>query len=258
MRRRKGRHAAEPENHERWLITYADLITLLMVFFIVLYAMSKVEESKADALIKSLHNAFNHVVVIETKSAGSEPTHEKPDHVPSPDKTKNNVQTTMDQRKLQEFKKNEQQLQELKQKLQQYIEEHQLQNVIILNDIPRGIEISLKDLILFDSGKAELKQDAYPILDVILGLVKTVDNPINIEGHTDDRAIKTAKFPSNWELSAARALTVLHHFEQNNIQAERLRFTGYGEFKPLVINNTPENRQANRRVNIVILRKGME
>ncbi|MBP1931449.1 flagellar motor protein MotB [Ammoniphilus resinae] len=242
--RRRRREEQHDEGSERWLITYADMITLLMVFFIVLYSMSNIEKEKADSLIESMYNAFNHVSVFDTTSGGKEPTTEKMSMeapVPSTMPTKPSP--------------SEAALQGLKQKLQEYVNEHDLNLVIDLTENPKGVQLTLKDVILFDLGQANLKPDFLHTLDDIIGLLSVVDNPINIEGHTDNRPIRSGQFPSNWELSSARALAVLHHFEKKGISPERLQFTGYGEYHPVYPNDTAEHRQANRRVNIVILRK---
>lgn len=146
-------------------------------------------------------------------------------------------------------------LDNLKSQLEKYVAENNLEAVVTLQDTRRGVEIALKDVLLFDSGKAVLKESSFKTLDAIVKLINTLPNPISIEGHTDNVPIGNAAYSSNWELSSARAVSVLHYFASKSIAENRMQFTGHGEFQPLYPNDTAENRQANRRVNIVILRE---
>lgn len=237
---------------ESWLIPYADLLTLLLALFIVLFSMRSEDQAKATAIIESLYNAFNTVSVFETNSGGQTPSNTNytdqtpvPSPMPEPEKKPESGELSAEEQKLQD----------LYSKLQQYIDEHQLNAVISLTDLTEGIQITFKDTIVFDPGSAHLKENFTPILGDIAKMLSTTDNPINIEGHTDNRPMNSAEFPSNWELSSARALSVVHYFQSKSIDPNRLRFTGYGEFKPIAPNDTDANREANRRVNIVILRK---
>ena len=126
--------------------------------------------------------------------------------------------------------------------------------MVSLEETEKGIEVSLKDVILFDSGRADLKERSYQTLNGLIGLINTVPNQISIEGHTDNVPAHNTIYTSNWELSAARAASVLHYFESQQIAANRMQFSGYGEYQPLYPNDSDENRQSNRRVTIVILR----
>ncbi|WEG11271.1 OmpA family protein [Pullulanibacillus sp. KACC 23026] len=250
IRRLKKLEEDEQEEHidESWLIPYADILTLLLALFIVLFASSSINISKYNAIMKSLKSELTGTKV-DTKTAGltvknTQKSQKQPPKQPvthpksAPPKSANN----------------DQDLENLKQKLETYIKKNHLQAVITLGDTQRGVEVTLKDYILFDSGKANLKPSSYKTLSAIVGLLNTVSNPISIEGHTDNVPIKNSEFKSNWELSAARAASVLHFFESKNIADQRMQFTGYGQFKPLYKNDTNKHRQANRRVNIVILR----
>lgn len=242
---KKKHHNNHEEEHidESWLIPYADLLTLLLALFIVLFSMRSEDQAKSDAMLESLYKAFNSVSVFETDSGGQTPS--------STSQTKPSPETKSTDLVGEEEKK----LQDLMKQLQQYIDQNQLNAEITLTDLQEGIQISLKDRIVFDSGSDTLKQNFVPILDGIGGMLKAVDHSIIIEGHTDNKPIHSSKFPSNWELSGARALSVLHYFQSKNIDPSRLSYTGFGEVKPLNPNDTSENREANRRVNIIILRK---
>jgi chemotaxis protein MotB len=243
MRKLRKNFEEEHEEHidESWLIPYADILTLLLALFIVLFAASNINQAKYEAIMKSFKSEFTGTK-IDSKSAGLSPT-------PSSTEKQLPAQTVTPTEE-----KKDPELDQLKQKLAKYIADNHLQAIVTLEDTKRGVEISLKDFILFDSGKADLKVSSFKTLDALVGLIKTVQNPINIEGHTDNVPIGNAAFASNWELSAARAASVLHYFESKNIAENRLQFTGYGEFRPLFANDTAYHRQANRRVNIVILR----
>jgi chemotaxis protein MotB len=240
-RRRRSLHE-EHEEHidESWLVPYADILTLLLALFIILYASSSIDKEKYQAIMETFQSEFTGTSNPD-KQEGLTTAPLPPDEqkvIPPKDEDKPDAG-----------------LDELKQKLEKYINTNKLNAVVTLSDTLRGVEVSLNDVALFDSGSAQLKADSYKTLNGIVGLVRTVPNSINIEGHTDNEPISTSTFKSNWELSAARAASVLHFFNNRNIDPKRLQFTGYGEYHPLFPNDTAEHKQANRRVTIVILRK---
>ncbi|MEH7073168.1 flagellar motor protein MotB [Neobacillus drentensis] len=250
MRKQRNRFDEDHEEHidESWLIPYADILTLLLALFIVLFASSTVDKEKYQSIMESFKSELTGTK-IESKESGLSV---------NPSNTKTDEQTG----KVPPAKeaapapsKEEVELNNLKEKLENYVKNNGLNAVITLQDTKRGVEISLKDVILFDPGKAELKSSSFKTLNVLVGLAKTVDNPISIEGHTDNVPIKNASYASNWELSSARAVSVLHYFESKKLTKKRLQFVGYGEYKPIYPNDTNAHKQANRRVNIVILRK---
>jgi len=259
MARRKRHNHHEEEEHidETWLIPYSDLLTLLLALFIVLFSMRVEDKAKMDAIMESLYKAFNTVSVFDTNSGGQTPSSSSntmnkvsPQHNPNgnPKQLPNANQNTA-------VNENEQKLQEFMKKMQAYIDQNQLNAEIQLTQLQEGIQITLKDRIIFDSGSEQLKPNFLPILDNIAKMLQTIDNPIIIEGHTDNQPIHSAKFPSNWELSGARALSVVHYLQTKQINPARLRYVGYGEYKPVYPNDTPAHREANRRVNIIVLRK---
>lgn len=243
MRRLRNKFHEEHEEEipEAWLLPYADILTLLLALFIVLYAAGIVDQSKYNAIMDSFK------VELTGKPI-------KEDAGPSPTKPKQASDQAANAAGGPSKEGETEQLDNLKQQLETYIADNHLQNVISLNTTKRGVEVTLKDVILFDPGKATLKEISYQTLNMLVGLIKAVPNAISVEGHTDNVPIKTAEFESNWELSSARAVSVLHYFGSHDIPQERMQFTGYGEFKPLYPNDTDQHRQANRRVNIVILR----
>jgi chemotaxis protein MotB len=254
----KKRHLdSHEEDHvdESWLLPYADLLTLLLALFIVLFSMRAEDSEKSNAMLESLFKAFNSVTIFDSSSGGQLPDNstltDKDDEKDVVPEVKPDTETEVNPPISEDEKK----LQDLMAKLQQYINQNKLNASISLTDMQEGIKITLKESISFDSGSDQLKSDFIPILSKISGLLKTVDHSIIIEGHTDNRPIRSSRFPSNWELSGARAASVLHFFHNRNIDPNRLSYTGYGEYKPIQPNNSSENRAANRRVNIIILRK---
>ena len=250
MRKQRNRFDEDHEEHidESWLIPYADILTLLLALFIVLFASSTVDKEKYQSIMESFKSELTGTK-IESKESGLsvKPSDQKTD--------KQTGKVPPAKEAAPTPSKDEVELNQLKEQLTKYVKDNGLNAVITLQDTKRGVEISLKDVILFDLGKAELKSSSFKTLNVLVGLAKTVGNPISIEGHTDNVPIKNAAYASNWELSSARAVSVLHYFESKKIAKKRLQFVGYGENQPIYPNDTKAHKQANRRVNIVILRK---
>ncbi|RHW33332.1 hypothetical protein D1B31_20675 [Neobacillus notoginsengisoli] len=240
MRKRRRKFENHDEGHidETWLIPYADLLTLLLALFIVLYAASTIDAAKYQSIMESFKSELTGTKIPDN-NAGLSPQ----------------LPAENSEEEKQDKKQNDSELDGLRVKLENYIRDNKLEAVVSLQESKKGVEVSLKDLILFDSGRAELKERSFKTLDGIVGLIKTVPNPVSIEGHTDNVPATNTVFRTNWELSAARAASVLYYFESKNIEPKRLQFSGYGEYHPLVPNNSDVNRQANRRVTIVILRQ---
>jgi chemotaxis protein MotB len=235
---RKKAHAAEHENAERWLLTYADLITLLMVFFVVLYSMSSADTTKFKLVSASLQQAFNLEVLQGSAAAGinegnplpASPadTMISPSDVPQVAQIRNKVLAAIDGAT-------------------------QVPDVTVTVD-REGVVIRLSGSYLFDSGRAELKPNSLVVLDAIATVIRPLENEVRIDGHTDSMPIDSPRYPTNWELSSARALAVTRYFsETDDIRAGRLIAAGFGEFRPLVPNDTRDNRAQNRRVEIHLL-----
>ncbi|MBM7856061.1 chemotaxis protein MotB [Desulfohalotomaculum tongense] len=231
----------EKENHERWLITYADMITLLMIFFIVMYTMSKIDASRFQAIAESLHKAMGgRGAIMYDGAPGLTPaTYEKTDP--------GDVQTL----EMQET----QSLLKIKEQIEDYLEKNGLQDKVTVELEDRGVVVSFMDVVLFPLGSAELNADSVEIIQKVGGILSQVSNYIRVEGHTDNLPINTVRFPSNWELSTARATRVVKELiNTHRLPPERLSATGYGEYRPRRPNDTAENRRHNRRVDIVVLR----
>jgi len=234
---RKKKHE-EHENHERWLVSYADFITLLFAFFVVMYSVSSVNEGRYRVLSESMVQAFtNHkplgqMSVVELPLEQSRPAMKK------------QIQQRPDD--FQVYMKVANALGAL---------DNSNADVSVQNSA-RGISIKIKDDVAFESGSVQLKRQIREVLDLIASLVKDLPNLISVEGHTDTIPIRSAQFPSNWELSASRAAAIVRYFvNQHQLGPERFSATGFGGERPLESNTTSEGRSANRRVEIVILRE---
>jgi len=218
----------------RWLLTYADLITLLMVFFVVMYAMSSADKKKFDQLKASLQFA------LRTEGAGTNMIADFSGQTPVGEPTLN---TNADE--TNEFAG-------IIRKVQEGVRDPQ--SVAFIVD-ERGLTIRFLESVLFDSGKANLRPNSLILLDAVGQALKTNSNHIRIEGHTDNVPIHNEQFPSNWELSAARSIAVTRYLiERHGMEPRRLSSLGYGEYHPLFSNTTEENRAKNRRVDVVVLR----
>lgn len=252
-----------PDEPTRWLISYADFITLLMALFIVLYALSQIDIAKMRDFTNSIKSSFsNFEVVAQTKkknfSALFSTTKTRIMALPTEITSKEQVEKLKEKLKEAEMNVSVDMLQmdKLKDVLSKNLED--VKNIDLINT-ERGLTISMPDTVLFDAGSSEIKQQALATLTKIAQSLKDTNNQIRIEGHTDNQPINTEKFPSNWELSTARATSVVRFFINNlKFSPDKLSAAGYGEFKPKSTNTTTEGRQANRRVDIVIMSSGSE
>jgi len=245
--RRKKPHEGGHENAERWLLTYADLITLLMVFFVVMYSLGRADVAKFARLQAALQRAFN-VEVLK----GSVPTSLKgEDGAGDPssilDGGSSLPQEAADSQLIGT-------VEDLRRALNQLPPPVQARAQVDVGTTADGVVISLAGNVLFDSGKADLRPEGLKLLDTLANRLRVMPNDLRIEGHTDDTPISTPLYPSNWELSAARATSVARYLsERGGIAPARLTAAGYGEFRPAAPNTTREGRARNRRVDIVIL-----
>lgn len=250
MSRRKKKHE-EHVNLERWLVSYADFITLLFAFFVVMYAISSVNEGKYRVLSDTLNEVFqsrpSSTTPIEFDNALSDQPRmaEDPDFIdlPVPESVDN---LTADNPELDTLSE------EITKTVQPLIDD----DLINIKKTDFWLEIDIKSSILFRSGEAQLSEDAEDVLATIASLLKTYPNDIQVEGFTDNVPIKTRHFPSNWELSSSRAASVVHLFEEEGIEPKRLQAIGYGEHRPIADNATAAGRNNNRRVNLVVLGQG--
>lgn len=230
------------DSSERWLLTYADLITLLMIFFVIMFAMSQVNQTKFVSLQRSLEAALAHSNQVPMNlgttalltAAGTGGT-----RAGSPPNNQLGHPSQLDH---------------LFQEVSHYIVSHHLQNNVKISNEQRGVQITLRDVVLFDTGQADIRAQAQGLLGGLVPFLQQLSNPIVVEGYTDNQPIHTSQYPTNWELSGARAIGVVRFLISRGVVPDRLSGVGYGQFHPIVPNDTEQHRQQNRRVNIVILR----
>ncbi|HWQ95171.1 MAG TPA: flagellar motor protein MotD [Gammaproteobacteria bacterium] len=284
---RKQKHE-EHVNHERWLVSYADFITLLFAFFVVMYAISSVNQGKyrvlSDALVAAFRSAPKTLEPIQvgepSKSPASpspnvrdKPTVVQPPRPPlprplspfPPDTPKGRKPLPDSQGKvvapqgaMQQHAPTDQgetaaPLQEIARQIKEALGQLEEAKLIEVRSERQRVEIELKASILFVSGSARVQPDAVPILERIAAILTPFSNPIEVSGYTDNDPIRSFVFPSNWELSAARAASVVHLFADSGVSPERMAAIGYGEYQPVADNDTPEGRSKNRRVILAIL-----
>ena len=229
LHNRQKEQKLETAGMMRWLLTYADMITLMLALFIILFAMSTISRVKVQAFAKEVSGGFNNVWSINQPPNGG-----------------SNGQ--------QSFGANAN-IPTLQRELQKYVEKNQLQNQVQIHVQRHNLVITLlSDLSFYNSGSARIRPQTLKILDTVSGFLKATNNPVRVEGNTDNVPIHTARYPTNWELSTARAVNVVRYLvEHDALDPTRIAASGYGKFHPRVSNDTAAGRQQNRRVDIVIL-----
>ncbi|TFB25067.1 flagellar motor protein MotB [Filobacillus milosensis] len=235
-----------------WMVTYSDMVTLILVFFILLFSMSQIDAEK----LKTVTESYQQRVIF--------------DFYPSPVELEqaSNIEDNEDEAEQpndgglqQDFDMNENRpsegtddLQNLLNEVDEFLENEGLSEVITANRTERGVVLVLQEKVVFESARAELLDDAIPFLDKVGTLLEQIPNFVKVEGHTDSLPINTSQFPSNWELSGARASSVVRYFtNEKGLDPIRFNIAGYADTRPVASNDTPENMSKNRRVEIVIL-----
>jgi chemotaxis protein MotB len=275
---RKRKHE-EHTNHEAWAIPYGDLITLLLAFFVVMYAISSINEGKFRVLSDSLSAAFRgspktlepvqvgeksrgngadiHMSIVNQAVMNGQPRNmleaihvQDPPRPTGPDAKHGQ---TGGAQTLPADHPIAQQLKRVADELENALQDLVDANLVAVRRHEFWLEVEVRTDILFPSGVATLSDKAIPALDALAATLVRYPNPVRVEGHTDDRPIASKIFPSNWELSAARAASVVHRFANAGVSPDRLSVIGFGEFRPAKPNDTAAGRDANRRVVIVIL-----
>lgn len=224
-------------NAERWMLSYADFMTLLMILFVVLYAMSNVDKAKFTQLSQSMNMAMGGGKIMEgsQNSISIDPT--------------GSAASSEAQAKTEESN-----LEDTKDKVDKYLEKNGMSSSTTTTIDERGLVVSLNDTLFFDTGKAEVKADSQGKLVEIAKILNQLGKNMRIEGHTDNVPIKNDQFSSNWQLSCARAANVTQLLvEKSGIPPKNLSAVGYGENRPILDNNTEEGRARNRRVDIIIV-----
>jgi chemotaxis protein MotB len=273
-RRKRREHHEEHENHERWLVTYADMVTLLMVLFIVMFAMSQVDQKKFNALKEGLAAGFGQSTSIQDGSssildqpgeAAAQPIAPQKFSVEikqveaAPGSATSKALADHDQAqqdlKYAEAKAEVDRLSELLKRLNAALVKHHLQDDVraAIND--RGLVLSLVSRhVVFEPNLATLTARGQLLVDTLAPVLRDLPDPLEIDGHTNQAKGKPKYYPSDWDLSAARAVTVLRHLnEQDHLPAERLTASAFGHTRPLVDPSKPGSQEVNKRVDFVVL-----
>jgi chemotaxis protein MotB len=268
-RRHKKHHHEEHENHERWLVSGYDMMTLLFAVFVVLFAISSTNISKVKLLEQSLQEAFSGPVFTGGKAmmktgATSDGTDQAAPQPPlpslSPTQAVAEAMNPQDEASAEEAAKRaneeERSFQNLKKRIDKLAREAGLAEKVSTTVTPDGLKIRLvTDGVLFDSGSAVVKSGGEPTLVEIGRIIaQEAKHPVQVEGHTDDRPINTSQYPSNWQLSGARAAAVVQRLNGAGVAAKRMSLAGYAAQHPVAGNATPGGRAQNRRVEIILTR----
>lgn len=241
----------DPVNHERWLVSYADFITLLFAFFVVMYSISSVNEDKyrvlSDAMGTAFHDPTSSPAALETA-----------DLVRSSDSPNADVASLQPEQADQTFSQRaldlaEEEVNSIADDVAESMSELIDEGIINIKRNKFWLEIEIKSSLLFTSGSSQLIVDAIPVLVELSDRFVDLPNRVNVEGFTDNRPIQSRLFPSNWELSSARAAAVVRLFERNGVGPARLASIGYGEHQPISDNSNDEARAKNRRVVVVVM-----
>lgn len=252
-----------------WMGTYGDMITLLLCFFVLLFSMSSVDVRKFQEALSSFKNQIDvlpgGVALTDGERINNGVTQmtdieilvqralEKTEGVVEDDPSKSNEEPTPEE--LEEMMMA--QAEEVAEDVAQALAEEGYRDDVNIQYSLNFVKITLPGEALFDSARADIKPEAFPVIDVISELINSTDYSdynVQIEGHTDDVPINTVQFPSNWELSSARAISIGKYLvEDRGFDPEKMAWSGYGEFRPIAPNDTPENRALNRRVEVKIV-----
>ncbi|HTV73743.1 MAG TPA: flagellar motor protein MotB [Candidatus Acidoferrales bacterium] len=226
--RKKSEEKLETAGMMRWLLTYADMITLMLALFIILFAMSTISRVKVQEFAKSVSAGFDNVWTVNQPpngGANGEQSFQASSSIPA-----------------------------IQKELEKYVKENHLEQQVQVHAEARGLVVTLlSDKSFYDSGSAEIRPATLKILDGIVPLLKRNNNQIAVEGYTDNVPISNSLYKSNWELSTARAANVTEYLQQDGVTGARLSATGYSEYRPRNGNVTDEQKQQNRRVDIVLL-----
>lgn len=225
-----------------WMATYGDLVTLLMCFFVLLFAFSSIDAQKFQAVMQSFQGSAGVL-------SGGKSLSEAPYIFDGMPEDQTSTQQTVELNKLEK----------LQEEVEEYLEKNNLQGQIEMELEAKGLVIRFKDNVLFDPGKATIKEGSFAVLTFLSDLLTTeelINEEIRVEGHTDNVPNNSAQYPSNWELSTARATNVVRYFiEESSFTPGRLSAAGYSEYHPISSNDSAEGRSANRRVDIVVITK---
>ncbi len=241
MMKFKKRPQKPPKGAPKWMVTFSDLVTLVLVFFILLFSMSQIDMIKFKQIAESFRDTqildyYPSIIPMENPPELEQVESEENDDLGAANRFEE-----------------EQSLQNLLSEIQKFLEENGMEDIILANRTDRGVVLVLNEQVLFETGEAEIIGGSNAFLDKVGSLLKNIPNLVKVEGHTDDRPITTYRYPSNWELSAARSSSVIRYLvDHYDLDSTRFIAVGYGETRPIVPNTGPDNWEKNRRVEIVI------
>jgi chemotaxis protein MotB len=235
----------EHENHERWLVSYADFITLLFAFFVVMYAISTLNEGKYRVLADSLIVAFRNDAVVTAQSTGLAPINRTTSSAPP----RPSVKTAVDPLRKQKTER----MVALGKSIAEAMKPLMQSGQVRLTQLPHGLAVEINASVLFAPAHANLQPESVAALEAVAKLLVDAPQQVRVEGHTDNLPIASALYPSNWELSSARASSVVRLFTATGVDPVRLSAVGYADNKPVESNDTVEGRARNRRVTLLIL-----
>lgn len=222
------------QTRQPWLVTFADMTLIMLVLFVFLYSFSETNLEKFQSVTGSF----------QEHSLGSGEDSDGEGGAAISEEL---------EEQFAEMIKREEKIKEILNYVHSYAAEHNLEKQMTVTPTEKGIEVVLPEVMLFPSGQAELLDEAIAFLDDMAPLLASISNPIEVEGHTDNRPISTVRFPSNWDLSSARANEVIRYLiEEHNLKPDRFKAVGYGEYRPIASNRTEEGRSQNRRVVMII------
>ncbi|HAP32649.1 MAG TPA: hypothetical protein DCQ14_06335 [Firmicutes bacterium] len=246
-RRKKGKAASGD-----WLMTYGDMVTLLLTFFILLYTFSTIDIQRFQEVMAAIQHSFMGRTGILRGTTEPTAAEGQPHLLEQLEAEEVTYAPQLGDKEI-ELLQLLAELERVYEQTRDYLRAAGLGDAVQLRMEKRGIVMVLPEEITFDTGRAELKEEARPVLDIIASFIGKIPNQIIVEGHTDNVPINTLLFPSNWELSVTRAVSVARHLaEERGLNPRRFVATGYGEYHPIASNDTAEGRARNRRVNIVI------
>lgn len=237
-RRARKKFDDEPENHERWLISYADFITLLFAFFVVMYAISAVNIGKYKVFSDALGNAFG-------GQGSATPVNTQVQNLPIPNPGL--------KRRTEMLRKEKEQMTRLAQDLLSTMAPLVKEGKVRVTQNSRGVSVEINASVLFDPGEARLMPESVEALRAVANLLKSDSHNVQVEGHTDNQPIASPRYPSNWELSSVRASSVVRLFIDAGVAPTRLTAVGFSSNQPVADNDTPLGRARNRRVAVTIL-----
>jgi len=253
---RKKKHP-EHANHERWLVSYADFITLLFAFFVVMFAASNSDKKKAGQVAQSVQSAFQDLAIF-TPSGKSVPLYDDGGLPSNAKSVIGNMQSDFKNTQVvaaggKGESSTPPTIPEVKAQIEKALKAQMENKSVRVTQDERGLTISLSEAGFFNTGSEVLQPPGVEVLNQIVANLLTLPNPVRVEGHTDNTPIHTARFASNWELSTARATHILQYLINGKVPPERMSAVGYGEYRPVTSNDNADGRAANRRVDVVIL-----